>query len=160
MVKSFSFILSHRVCCCGSCVVSFCSQWREQTFRDGSSVCHRNPSGSLLGCLLLSVAYRKHEYDSYEYHTLYLWHLYSCGGLAFCYSQPLCGCSWSLTSARWAPAHSIVSSPGPLPWGDGPAYCRSWPRAVVLKQCWLSVFRFSSGAQPLVSNLLVVRQGI
>lgn len=47
LVESFSFILRHRVDCCGSCVVSLCSQWREQAFRDGSSVCHRNPSGSL-----------------------------------------------------------------------------------------------------------------
>lgn len=39
--------MSYRVDCCGSCVVSLCSQWREQAFRDGSSVCYRNPSGCL-----------------------------------------------------------------------------------------------------------------
>lgn len=63
-------------------------------------LCHRNPSGSLLGCLLLSVAYEKHEYESYESHPPYVQHLYSCGGLAFCCSQPL----WQLSVAIHGPS--------------------------------------------------------
>lgn len=67
-------------------------------------------------------------------------------------SAALCGRWWSLLSARWAPAHRPVSSPGlPLLW-DKLVHHRPWPRAVVLWQCWLSAFRFSLGARSLVSK--------
>lgn len=137
--------------CSGSCVVSLCSQWREQAFRDGSSVCHRNPSGCLSQGACFSLLPKESMNVSHVNPSRCMYSTFM-AVVVWPFGTPsLSVALGSLLSDRRAPAHSSLWSPGSLLLCDELTVAAG-PRAAALQPCWLSAFRFSLGPQSLASK--------
>lgn len=156
--------MSHRVHCCGSCVVSLCSQWREQAFRYGSSVCHRNPSGYLPQGACFSLLPTESMNMSHVNPIHYMCSTFTAVVVWLFGTLSLSGSSlwhWgSLLSDRRAPAHSPLSSPGPLLLCDELTIAVLGPGLLHCSNAGYLPSGFPWGhSHSLLNSLLVVHQG-